>query len=172
MSKVAESQISLVNLVDTGLISIVYGMLKQQPESHYAPWLSSGPLDIEMVNEMAHDDWTMCIFLDNCLVGIIGLQYESKSKKHWIHYIVDKEFNGRGIATVALQKFIDVIPRKYAKIYSSVDVTNEASLHVIQRAGFVRKYRRGNTVFLERDLAVNDKSRPQRVLGRHTLRLY
>lgn len=124
-------------------------MLRMQPKTHYQAWGYGEPTP-KTVRNLLNNSTVFGIYLgDDKLIGIVGFTYkgryfpprmnkESYAGQYWVHYLVDKEYNGRGLASSALKKLLDIIrsetpiTRVYAGIYSN----NLASIRVIEKLGF------------------------------------
>lgn len=72
------------------------------------------------------------ILSDNQLVGSL-VCYGSPTDRE-IGYWLGKQHWGKGIATLAVQKFVDLIPER--PVYARVVKDNLASLRVLQKNGF------------------------------------
>lgn len=138
-------------------VRMVFELLNRQPRRYYQAWGYSEPTMTSVASLLASSP-VYGVMLDDKFVGIIGLTYKSRyfiqkySGQFWIHYLVDKEHSGRGIATQAVSQFLDIIrtttpiTRVYAGIYSD----NQASIHLIQKFGFVERENRAQTQVFEK----------------------
>lgn len=119
-------------------VELVYDLLSDQPVSHYKTWASER-LTLTSVKEMLTDSVVFAIFHDRCFVGVVGYQEGSTKNSVWLHYIIDKTHTGKGIATLAVFKLIDVLQKHKSsvkKIEATVSASNKGSLRVLEKAGF------------------------------------
>ena len=82
------------------------------------------------------------VFLRDIEVGYILLEnYDFKTEKAEIAYKVYKPFRRKGIATQMVKEFINVIPEYFNLSFfdAKVNVDNDASCKVLEKAGFNEK---------------------------------
>jgi len=75
------------------------------------------------------------IVLEGRVVGSVG-KFDMLDKPQ-VTYWVDREFWGRGIATVALAQFLAVYRAR--PVYASAAADNSGSIRVLEKSGFVRQ---------------------------------
>lgn len=158
------SQITLFRLSNTAKhVRWVYQLLKNQPKEHYQGW-GLGIPEMKKVAEMLRDNSVFGIMFghEEQLVGIIGFHYKPKyfiqlyNGQYWVHYLIDKKFNGQGVATIALGLFLDYIREfvpSITRIYAGIYLTNLASIRVVEKHGFIPRHKRGDTQVYEKRLA-------------------
>jgi RimJ/RimL family protein N-acetyltransferase len=73
------------------------------------------------------------IVVDGTVVG--ALSKFPRDGKREVGYVIGREFWGRGIATVALGKFLEIVRER--PLVANVSKTNAASIRVLEKCGFV-----------------------------------
>lgn len=137
---------------------MVFDLLNTQPRRYYQAWGYSEPTMTSVASLLASSP-VYAVMLDDKFVGIIGLTYKARyfiqkySGQFWIHYLVDKQHSGRGIATQAISQFLDIIRNEtsISRIYAGIYEDNVASVHLIKKFGFIeREYKAKTYVFEKR----------------------
>lgn len=146
---IPESQITLQRLRNTPKTqNQVFDLLRHQPIAHYQSWATGGEVSLRAVRDLLGSNPVFGIILnDKQLVGLIGFKYKANyfiplfNGQMWLHYIVDKAYNGRGIATAAIKKFFKLIceETQIRRIYAGIYSDNPTSQHVVKKFGFVRQ---------------------------------
>jgi RimJ/RimL family protein N-acetyltransferase len=158
MTQVDPQDVTLMRLTGTAKnVKWIYEMLKRQPREHYQAW-GYGEPSLKSVRELLSSNSVFAVLLKGDLVGIIGFTYKSRyfiqlySGQYWIHYLVDKAYGGRGIATVAMQKFLKWLREEteLTRIYAGIFTYNPTSIHVVKKFGFVKRDQRGDTLVFEK----------------------
>ena len=155
------SEVTLVRLPNTAkAASLVYELLRHQPHAYYQGWGSREPT-LKSVREVLGSNAVFGIMLHKTqLVGIIGFVYKGTyfirlyNGQYWVHYIVDKEQSGRGIATIALAKLLDVIREEtnIKRVYAGIFSYNPSSIAVVKKLGFIKREERAQTEVFEKIL--------------------
>lgn len=141
-------------------VRMVFDLLNRQPRRYYQAWGYSEPTMTSVASLLASSP-VYAVMLDGEFVGIIGLTYKSRyfiqkySGQFWIHYLVDKEHSGRGIATQAIGKFLDIVRTEtpITRIYAGIYSDNQASIHLIQKFGFVELENKAKTQVFEKRIS-------------------
>lgn len=132
---------------------------RAQPRKYYQAWGYGEPTP-KSVNELLNASPVYGIFLnDQELVGIIGVVYKGKyfiqkySGQYWIHYMVDHRHSGRGIASIAIAKYLEILKNSpLTRIYAGIYSTNPAAIHLTQKMGFKKLEERAETEVFEKRL--------------------
>jgi RimJ/RimL family protein N-acetyltransferase len=78
------------------------------------------------------------LYQDGELVGTINLKpWKTEERVGEIGYLVAENKSGQGIATKAVRDVIELNKDRYESFIATVDPLNEASVRVLQKAGFV-----------------------------------
>jgi RimJ/RimL family protein N-acetyltransferase len=135
-------------------------LLESQPRDYYRGWAYGRPTPAS-VRKLLDSNSTYAILLnEKQLVGIIGFTYKDKyfmplyNGQYWLHYFVDKSQAGRGVATIAVRKMIDIICNelKIKRLYAGINSDNPSSLHLISKFGFVKRDERSGVQVFEKTL--------------------
>ncbi len=103
------------------------------------------------------ENYNLKIVLDGILVGVIGshnIDYKNRSLE--IGYWIGESYWGKGISTIALKKYLDLINKKFnpKRVVGFAFTFNPASKRVMEKCGFklegLRKcVKRGNDKFYD-----------------------
>lgn len=137
---------------------LVLAFFKTQPHDHYQAW-GYGEPTMKSVTSLLSRNAVFAILLNGTqVVGITGFTYKGRyfiqmyNGQFWVHYIIDKEYNGRGIATIALAKLLDIIrdETNIERVYAGIFSYNPASIKVVKKLGFVKREERAQTQVFEK----------------------
>lgn len=135
-------------------------LLIRQPDRIFSHWGACGRR-IDLIEKHLSLGRSFAIILDDeTIVGMIGYKYKPKSyvwgfdNNYWLDTLVDKRFNGRGIATVATRLLMEQLRREgeVKVLYSGVYSTNIASIRVKEKLGFKEVGRWKNIIVFSKDL--------------------
>jgi RimJ/RimL family protein N-acetyltransferase len=86
------------------------------------------------VNILANDGLIkQTITVEGVIVGnIVAFEHEGRTE---VGYWIGREFWGRGIATEALRRFLDIVTKR--PLYAGVVRHNAGSIRVLEKCGFV-----------------------------------
>lgn len=137
----------------------VYALLHSQPKPHYQSW-GYGEPTMQSVRNLLSSNSVFGIYLEGNLVGIVGFVYKGRyfiplySGQYWVQYLIDSDYCGRGIATIALANLLDYIKSttRISRIYAGIKSDNLASLALIKKFGFVKRDTRSGVDVFEKVL--------------------
>jgi RimJ/RimL family protein N-acetyltransferase len=107
--------------------------------NHMAAFTSADPTDEDAFRKhwatILQDEsiTKKAITIGSAVVGNIG-SFDQDSKRE-VTYWIGKPYWGRGVATKALRQFLFLVPTR--PLHARVAKDNVASLHVLQKCGFV-----------------------------------
>lgn len=82
----------------------------------------------------------MCIFNDETIIGFTMYgKCEDDSERIWLdRFMIDKEYQGRGLGKKSLKYIIDILGKEYecTEIYISIFEDNKAALKMYKKEGF------------------------------------
>lgn len=152
-------ELTLKRLEDTPSdVGDVYKLLKNQPNEVFKTWGASGRR-LDLIEKLLANHATYAILLKDKMVGMIGYQFKAKSyvwgfdNKYWLHTLVDRKHNGKGIATLATKMLIDLIsPDETTELFSGIGMANLASIRVKEKLGFEKVGQWKDIVVYRKDL--------------------
>lgn len=91
----------------------------------------------QMLKELA-DDFIYLIKKDNVIVGMVDYKLMESNKAYLSELVIDKPFQGQGIAKRALQQVLDLLPEvKQFELYTHPE--NVAAIKTYLSLGFIIK---------------------------------
>jgi RimJ/RimL family protein N-acetyltransferase len=108
-----------------------------------AKWLSDVPYPYteqnaeEWLNNINHDDLTFSIFMNDSLIGGVGVSLEEDNKLD-LGYWVGREYWGNGYATEAVMGLIKYVKEEtsFKQITACYIIGNNTSANVLRKLGF------------------------------------
>ncbi len=159
MSVVDASDITLKPLHSSAkTISQVLALLRHQPREYYQAWSYGEPSEKSVRTLLSCDSVFGILLYGEQLVGIIGFAYKGRyfiplyNGQYWIHYLVDKEYAGRGIVSIAITKLLKIIRDEtdIRRIYAGIYSKNLTGLHVVKKFGFIKREEKAQVQVFEK----------------------
>ena len=92
----------------------------------------------DWITQFSKDNYAFNIYLDDHVIGGIGLEWENKHSVYALGYWLDQEHWGKGYTTEACKKLLNYAAQdlKITKIKSAYLINNNKSAKVLKKLGF------------------------------------